>query len=96
MDPIHVQETGRVEMSCSHEYHLSCIGKWLMHHSTCPLCRRHASEKERLYQLTIPLSDIQLVAQHFQIPQATALRILTECEGDILDAILAYADYYIN
>jgi hypothetical protein len=31
-------EKARV-MPCSHKYHLLCIDKWLMQHSSCPLCK---------------------------------------------------------
>ena len=31
-------EKARV-MNCGHKYHLLCIDKWLMQHTSCPLCK---------------------------------------------------------
>lgn len=38
LDTFKDQEKARV-MPCSHKYHLLCIDKWLMQHSSCPLCK---------------------------------------------------------
>ena len=48
LECISVATTGRVEMSCSHTFHLKCIGKWLKNNSSCPLCRNKPSEMETL------------------------------------------------
>ena len=46
--------TGKVELSCSHPYHLTCIAKWFDKQrldgscENCPLCRNTASEYERM------------------------------------------------
>lgn len=49
-DDICVSTTGCVEMSCSHKFHLKCIGKWLNKNSTCPMCRNKPSELETLQE----------------------------------------------
>jgi uncharacterized protein YbaR (Trm112 family) len=48
-DPLNVSETGKVELSCSHEFHLACITRWFStggNTSTCPICRAAPKEKE--------------------------------------------------
>jgi hypothetical protein len=46
--------TGKVELSCSHPYHLACIARWFDKQrlggssENCPLCRNQASEYERM------------------------------------------------
>ena len=40
--------TGCVTLACSHNYHLGCVGRWLLEHQTCPLCRAAPTEKERI------------------------------------------------
>ena len=40
--------TGQVSLSCSHHYHLGCIGRWLLKNSSCPLCRGETCEKEKI------------------------------------------------
>lgn len=54
-DDICVATTGCVEMSCSHKFHLKCIGKWLNKNSTCPMCRNTPSELETLREESPPL-----------------------------------------
>jgi len=48
LECISVATTGRVEMSCSHTFHLKCIGTWLNKNSSCPMCRTTPSEMETL------------------------------------------------
>lgn len=40
--------TGQVTLACSHVYHLGCVGKWLMEHASCPLCRAEPCDKEKI------------------------------------------------
>ncbi len=40
--------TGLVTLSCCHNFHLSCIGKWVLKHESCPLCRHELIEEERI------------------------------------------------
>jgi len=40
--------TGQVTLACSHTYHLGCVGRWMLEHQTCPLCRAAPTEKERI------------------------------------------------
>lgn len=50
-DPMTVSETGKVELSCSHEFHLACITRWFStggNTSTCPICRAAPKEKENV------------------------------------------------
>ena len=48
-DPLNVSETGKVELSCSHTFHLGCITRWFNtdgNTRTCPMCRAAPKEKE--------------------------------------------------
>lgn len=48
-DPLIVPETGKVELSCSHTFHLVCITRWFNtggNTRTCPICRAAPKEKE--------------------------------------------------
>ena len=48
-DPMNVSETGKVELSCSHTFHLGCITRWFStggNTRTCPICRAAPKEKE--------------------------------------------------
>ena len=42
------KETGKVELSCSHEYHMKCITRWFAEkeEQTCPCCRKASTEDE--------------------------------------------------
>lgn len=50
------KSTGRVVLSCNHEFHLKCIVGWFMHppsslgqsKETCPCCRKEATSYEKL------------------------------------------------
>ena len=43
-----VASTGQVTLGCSHQFHLGCVGRWLLNSSTCPLCRGETCTKERI------------------------------------------------
>ena len=49
-EAIDLLTTGRAELSCSHQFHLSCIGKWHQTNAghTCPMCRKVAEPLERI------------------------------------------------
>ncbi len=38
----------RATLSCSHTFHLGCIGRWILRNESCPMCRREMEEKERI------------------------------------------------
>lgn len=46
--------TGKVELSCSHSFHFSCLTKWFDRQNTegcgqnCPMCRHQANEFEKM------------------------------------------------
>lgn len=42
------KETGITTMSCSHSFHLKCIGTWILKSTSCPCCRSEISEHEKL------------------------------------------------
>ena len=44
------KQTGKVELSCSHEYHMKCITQWFAgkEEQTCPCCRKASTEDEVL------------------------------------------------
>ena len=50
LDPIDVSTTGRVELSCGHLYHFSCVALWFSEcaKGTCPQCRKEMGPKEDL------------------------------------------------
>lgn len=56
LDPIDVSTTGRVELSCRHQYHFSCIVSWFsqLEKGTCPQCRKEMGPKE---DIPIPVEE---------------------------------------
>jgi len=58
-DPMTVSETGKVELSCSHEFHLVCITRWFStggNTSTCPICRAAPKEKENVSSASLAVA----------------------------------------
>jgi hypothetical protein len=43
-----VATTGQVTLGCSHQFHLGCVGRWLLKSSTCPMCRGETCPKEKI------------------------------------------------
>ncbi len=40
--------TGLTTLSCSHSFHLGCIGRWILKNESCPLCRHELGDNERI------------------------------------------------
>lgn len=59
LDEIVAETTGIVSMACGHNYHMSCISRWLTVTPSCPECRHVATTKELPfnYQETQPTYD---------------------------------------
>lgn len=51
-------ETGKSVLGCGHEFHIKCVGQWLLSGSaTCPYCRKESGEMERIIKLSDSDSD---------------------------------------
>ena len=83
-DAITVSTTGCVEMSCSHKFHLKCIGTWLSKNSSCPLCRNKPSELETLLRPEAP------------VVYRNGSRRIFEMTNSRTDRIMEYARFTIN
>lgn len=84
--------TGIATLSCSHSFHINCIGKWLISidEGTCPCCRKKmsaledlpkASEKEKVYTFNMyedPVIAAQLKAD---IAEAVAEAMAEDAEA---------------
>ena len=65
LDPMNVSETGKVELSCSHTFHLGCITRWFStggNTCRCPICRAAPKEKE------IPANAANAANPAIQVP----------------------------
>lgn len=47
LDDIHTT-TGSATLSCGHQFHIGCLGRWLMKNESCPYCRHEANDKEKI------------------------------------------------
>lgn len=43
-------ETARILPNCKHSFHVDCIDKWFLSHSTCPFCRTDAQPKKSILE----------------------------------------------
>ena len=51
-------ETGKSVLGCGHEFHIKCVGQWLLSGSaSCPYCRKEAGDMERIVKLSDSDSD---------------------------------------
>ena len=57
------KETGKVDLSCSHPFHFSCLVKWFDKQrmagssETCPLCRHDVTEFEKMPDILMEDSE---------------------------------------
>ena len=55
--------TGKVELSCSHPFHFSCLAKWFDKQrlggacESCPLCRHDMTDFEKMPDVIVEESD---------------------------------------
>jgi hypothetical protein len=40
--------TGLTTLACAHNFHIGCIGRWILKNESCPLCRHELAEHERI------------------------------------------------
>lgn len=40
-------------LACSHEYHSSCIGEWMLKNRSCPMCRKDIHNQPQFVTLLI-------------------------------------------
>jgi hypothetical protein len=74
---MNVSETGKVELSCSHTFHLGCITRWFStggNTRTCPICRAAPKEKEIAANAAIQVPPIDVNAANALAAQRAALQ----------------------
>jgi len=49
--------TGKVELSCAHTFHFSCLTSWFSKCQSCPLCRHEANEFETMASAAAAADD---------------------------------------
>lgn len=65
-DPINVA-SGEVRLSCSHRFHLSCVGTWISRGNTnCPYCRGDLAETEQF--AAVPDQEQVLLPEVWHFP----------------------------
>jgi len=45
-------KTGGAQLSCSHRFHVGCIGRWILKNESCPCCRHEMCSEERIAEDT--------------------------------------------
>ena len=74
-------ETGKSVLGCGHEFHIKCVGQWLLSgSSSCPLCRKESGELERICRSSD--SDSGSYDSHDSISNVTPLMVAAR-RGDL-------------
>ena len=50
-------KTGSAQLSCGHQFHLGCIGRWILKTETCPMCRHEMGDHEKIAEDEASASD---------------------------------------
>lgn len=67
-----------MEFTCDnhHRFHMECINRWVIHSSTCPICR------------TDLLENIGFIMRYCKCNRTEALNALRNCDHDLVSAII--------
>jgi hypothetical protein len=63
-------------LTCNHSFHTSCLARWSLAHTTCPMCRSPFAQRQPLYQVTIGvqrISDGERITHTFRTSNITGL-----------------------